>query len=191
MKKNVVIFGSGGLAKELIGYLLDEGGYNIVCVVSTHPFNNERFTYEVREKVGDVPPDTEYLMGVAEPAIKRQFVEGNEDRWATYIHKTAFISPHSRVGKGCVLAPQVILAGDCTIGDFVFMNTNATVGHDSRIGDYSTMMPNTEVCGNVMVGEGAFFGIGSYVLSNKNIGDDAKISAGTVVRHPVPMGATV
>lgn len=186
----VAIFGSGGLAKELIGYLLDDGGYEIECVVSTEPFNNPAFRYPVVAR----PPQIsglKYLLAVSDPALKRQFAGANEDRWVSYAHKSAFVSPHARIGKGCILTPQSVVAGDATLGDFVFFNTNATVGHDSTIGSYSTLMPNSEVCGDCDVGEGVFIGIGAYVLAGKKVGDRAKVSAGAVVRHDIPAGATV
>ena len=189
--KKVVIFGTGGLAKELIGYLMSDGGYEIACAVSTEPFNNAAFAIPVVERLENAPDGASYLMAVSEPAVKRKIVSQNADKWASYAHRSAFVSPHTAMGRGCILAPQALIVGDCVLGDFVFMNTNATVGHDSRIGDYSTMMPNTEVCGNVDVGEDVFIGIGAYVLSHRRIGARAKLSAGCVVRHDVADGATV
>lgn len=186
--RKVVVFGSGGAAKELIGYLIDNGGFEISCVVSTEQFNNPAFG-QVRASISGI--DAGYLMAVSDPETKKKIVSENEDRWISFIHKSAYISPHSKIGRGCILTPQTILAGDCVLKDFVYMNTNATVGHDSVLGKYSTLMPNSEVCGNVNVGEGALIGIGAYVLPNKDVGNWAKVSAGAVVRHPVGDRVTV
>lgn len=186
-KNKYVIFGSGGLAKELIGYLVNIYGdeHNILAVVSSEPFNNPVFNkkFNVIPKIEKAEfPEAKFILAVADPKTKRIIVEKNEDRWTNFIHPSVELSPFVKLGKGCVLAPQVILVGDCVIGDFVFFNTNATVGHDSYIGDYTTLYPNTEVCGNCIIGKDCVFGIGSYVIPNVNLSDGTKVSAGAVVR---------
>lgn len=187
-----VIFGSGGLAKELIGYLY--GKHDIACVVSTEPFNNFEFArqFKVVPKLhrGE-HPDAAFLLGVAQPEVKRKIVAENEDRWATFIHPTATVSPFATIGRGCILTPQTIVVGDAVLGDFVFMNTNATVGHDAVIGDYTTMFPNTEVCGNCTLGQDVIMGIGSYVIPNVALPSKTKVSAGAIVRKSIDTPTTL
>lgn len=187
----VAIFGSGGMAKEVIAYMRGDSRYEIACVVSTEPFNNP--AYQHIPVVPVVPEDFDggYILAVADPATKRKIVAANKDKWITYWHWSCFISPYARIGKGCVFAPQAIVAGDPVLGNFVFFNTNATVGHDSIIGDYSSLFPNSEVCGNCDVGEDVIFGIGAYVVPGKRIVNGAKISAGAVVRKDVLTTDTV
>jgi sugar O-acyltransferase (sialic acid O-acetyltransferase NeuD family) len=181
-----VIFGSGGLAKELIGY-----GVKPLYLVSTEPLNNKNYKFDVRLKVGILPRDVRFLLAVADPEIKRRIVAENEDRWDSFIHPTAVVSPYAKIGKGCLIGPQAILAGDPILGDFVFLNTNATVGHDTTIGSYTTLFPNSEVCGDCEIGEDCLFGIGSYVLPGKKLASGVKVSAGSVVRHNVETACTV
>ena len=189
----VLIFGSGGLAKEVIGYIEDGNrkgqNYEIVGVVSTEPFNNAAYKYPVFHN----SPETEcaYILAVASPEVKRKIVAENKDRWITYSHPSCFISEYAKIGKGCLFAPQSIVAGDPVIEDFVFFNTNATIGHDSKVGRYATLFPNTEVCGNCEIGKDVIFGIGAYVLPNVHIASGAKVSAGAIVRKSVLEAVTV
>lgn len=188
----VVIFGSGGLAKEVIGYMHGDQNWEVLCVVSTEPFNNASYShFPTVSKVPDDLEDVGYVLAVAMPEVKRKIVAENADKWVTYIHPSCQISPYAKVGKGCIFAPQAIVAGDPVIGDFVFFNTNATIGHDSRVGDYTTLFPNAEVCGDCDVGEGVIFGIGAYVVPGKRIVSGAKVSAGAVVRKDVLTTDTV
>lgn len=187
-----VIFGSGGLAKELIGYMY--GKHEIACVVSTEPFNNFDFArrFNVVPKLNPKEfEDAGFLLAVAQPELKRKIVAENRSQWVTYIHPTATVSPFARIGRGCILTPQSIVVGDAVLGNFVFMNTNATVGHDAVIGDYSTMFPNTEVCGNCQIGEDVIMGIGSYVLPNVNLPSGTKVSAGAIVRKSIDTPTTL
>lgn len=186
-----VIFGSGGLAKELIAYV-EEVGATVACVVSSQSFNSNRYKHLVKPELekGEYP-DALFLMGVSDPNLKRMFVERNEDRWATFIHPTATVSRYADVGYGCILAPQTIITGDAKIGDFVFMNTNSTVGHDSIVGEYSTLFPNSEICGDCDIGGDCLFGIGSYVLPKVSMPRGTKVSAGAVVRKSVVQAVTL
>lgn len=189
----VLIFGSGGLAKEVIGYIEDGNkhgqDYEIIGVVSTEGFNNPAYRYRVFSSTPE--EECSYILAVAAPEIKKKIVAENKDKWVTYIHPSCFISSYASIGKGCIFAPQAILAGDPIIEDFVFFNTNATIGHDSRIGKYTTLFPNSEVCGNCDVGEEVIFGIGAYAVPNVNIASRAKVSAGAVVRKSVLEPVTV
>lgn len=185
----VAIFGSGGLGKEVIAYLYGDPRYHIVGVVSTEPFNNPAYKFKVLAKA---PVDVEgYILAIADPAIKRKVVSENADKWITYIHPSCQISHYATIGKGCLFAPQAILAGDSVIEDFVFLNTNATVGHDSIVRHYATLFPNAEVCGNCDIGEDVIFGIGAYALPNVHIARGAKVSAGSVVRKSILEAVTV
>lgn len=190
--KQVIVFGSGGLAKELIDYLEDDG-FEVLGAVSTEPFNNPR--YSERFRVWDKAPEqfssAAYVLGVSEPWIKRELVAKNADRWISYIHPSCTVSRYATIGKGCVLAPQAIVVGDAVLGDFIFMDTNATVGHDSVIGSFGTLFPNTEVCGNCLIGEDSIFGIGSYALPNVTLPAQTKVSAGAVVRKSVFQSCTL
>ncbi len=185
----IVIFGSGGLAKELIGYV--EGTHEVVGIVSTEPLNNPAYKFDVWPSVPEGLGDVGYLMGVSDPAIKRKIVAENKDRWISYVHPTCTVSSYVKMGKGCVLTPQSIVVADAMLGDFVFINTNGTVGHDSIIGSFTTMFPNTEVCGNCVIDEDCIFGIGSYVLPNVKLPRGTKVSAGAVVRKSVESACTL
>ena len=185
-----IVFGSGGLAKELIGYLLDDG-HEVVKVVSTEPFNNPEFKYEVAKKAGVVKSGVRFLLAVADSGVKRKIVSENEDLWDSYFHRSCYVSRYAKIGRGVVLAPQALVVGDGEVGDFVFLNINVIVAHDSKVGHYSSLMPNAAVLGGCLVGEDVFIGTGAYVLPGKNVGDGAKLSAGSVVRHNVQEQVTV
>ncbi len=182
-----VVFGSGGMAKEVIGYLESDGHY-VDYVVSTEPFNNSDFDHDVREDyVGGAA-----ILAVADPSLKRKIVEAFQPvSWRTFVHSSAYLSQYARTGQGCVFAPHSLVCGDPIIGEFCFFNTNATIGHDSILGAYSTLFPNTEICGDCDIGEGVIMGIGSYVIPGITLPAGTKVSAGAVVRESVYQPSTI
>lgn len=186
-----VIFGSGGMAKEVIGYL-ESDGHEVAYVVSPEPFNSVAFAsaYDVFKlhPGGNLP----CVMAIADPAIKRNvFAQHPDAPWATFVHSSCYVSPHAVIGRGCVLAPHALVCGDPVIGDFCFFNTNATIGHDTTLGAYSTLFPNTEVCGNCDLGEGCILGIGAYVIPGVTLPAGTKVSAGAVVRESIGAPGTI
>ena len=179
-----VIFGSGGMAKEVIGYV-ESDGHEVLAVISPEPFADPdglwaRYTVSEYRLMGR----HDCLLAIADPTIKRKVVGENPGLpWATFIHSSCFISPHTRIGRGCIFAPHSLVCGDPVIGDFCFFNTNATIGHDSTLGAYSTLFPNTEICGDCQIGDGVIFGIGAYALPGVTLPSGSKVSAGAVVRE--------
>lgn len=178
----VAIYGSGGLAKELLGYGLD-----VVVCISSSEWDNDEFRYiPVLPAADSHALALPGVLAIADPAVrKRVWLENPTVNWIRYIHQTAVVSPFARIGRGCIIAPQAIVTGDAVIGDGVFVNTNATVGHDSKVADFCTLGPNSEICGHCDIGEGCYFGVGAYALPHVRLPAWTKVSAGAVVRKSV------
>ena len=188
-----IIFGSGGMAKEVIGYV-ESDGHEVIDVISTEVFEppwwDDRYVCEQDHRPS--PATHACLMAVADPGTKRAIHrKWPQAQWETFAHSSAYISPHAIIGRGCIFAPGAIVAGDPVIENFCFFNTNATIGHDSRLGAYSTLFPNTEVCGNCDIGEGVIFGIGAYAIPGVTLADGCKVSAGAIVRESHHEPATI
>lgn len=181
---NYIVFGSGGMAKEVIGYLEDDG-HKVAYVVSPESFKGEAFSkYRVAAEPGRDARTLPCLMAIADPGIKRQVVAlWPQANWSIYWHSSCYISPHATLGRGCIFAPQALVCGDPVLGEFCFFNTNATIGHDSVLGAYSTLFPNTEVCGDCNLGEDCVLGIGAYIVPGVTLPAGSKVSAGGVVRE--------
>lgn len=166
----------------MIGY-----GVKPLYMVSTEPLKG----YKVMLKAGIVSKDTRFLLAVANPAIKRKIVAENEDRWETYIHPTAIVSPQARIGRGCFLAPYALLCGNGVIGDFVTLNTRSTVSHDAVVEEYSTLYPSSQVCGHTHVAPDCSLFVGSFVLPNVSLPQGTKVSAGAVIKNTPPDNKTL
>ena len=187
----VAIFGSGGTAKETIGYLHGDPRYEIAAVVSNGQFDNLDYG-EKFEVFSRVPPEIDaYIMAVADPALKRKFAEENADKWITYAHPSVIRSPYARIGRGCWFAPYSQISGDARIGSFVTYNIYAQSGHGCVVGAFSTFSPYAETCGDCEVGEDVFFGARATAIPRMKIANGAKISAGAVVRHSILDAVTV
>lgn len=183
-KEKFVIFGSGGLAKEIIGYI-ESDGHEIEAVVSTQPFNcNSYKKYKIFNKLEKgMFPDSQFIMAVGDINVKKAFVEQNENRWGNFIHSSCHISRHSKLGVGITMCPYSAILGDANVGNFVTFNVYSCVAHDNIIGDYITFSPYCGTMGNCNIGDECFFGTAAYCIPKVTLGNKIKVSAGSMVRH--------
>jgi sugar O-acyltransferase (sialic acid O-acetyltransferase NeuD family) len=180
-----IIFGSGGLSKEVID-LVESDGNKVIGVVSTLNFDNKTYSdiykvYSSYENILDT--ESKFLLAVADPELKRKLVSINPDRWETFIHSSAHVSKFAQIGKGTIVCPHAIINGDAIVGDFVTLNNYTHIAHDSIVGNYSTFSPYSGIMGHCSVGEDTFFGTAAYSIPNVKLGNKIKVSAGSMVRH--------
>lgn len=181
--KNVLIYGAGGLGREIAG-MLEVSKMNIKCVGYLDDF-----------MVVKAPADyDDIVLAIADPRIRHKII-ANWSRKAVPFNSliSTDIKLHSsvKVDKGCILCPGVKLTVDIQIGQFVIINLNSTIGHDVTIGDFTSIMPSVNISGNVKIGKRVFIGSGATILQGLTIGDDVVIGAGAVVTEDIATGKRV
>lgn len=195
-----VIFGAGGLGRELLGWIA-------CCAEPTRArYRVESFISEcadvgttchgvpvvgVHAYAGRTP---RYIIAIAEPLEKKRVaLMLGALGWVPeiFIHDTAAVGLAAEIGPGTVICPRCCISSDCHIGAHVLVNSASGVGHDVVVGDYTTLLGSVSLNGNVQVGEGALFGAGSMVYPAKKIGAWARVGLGSVVLRNVPAHVTV
>tara|TARA_Y100000591_G_C21809461_1_gene687012 strand:+ start:815 stop:1465 length:651 start_codon:yes stop_codon:yes gene_type:complete len=197
--KKLHIIGTGGLAKELIGYIEaeTERRYIIVGCWGDEEFNNPMFSnfYKgtIKEFKKNYNQDESIIVAIASNKIRKSIIEeelGQLDAtFESYIHPSCEINPFCEIGVGCLLAPQVILAADCKVGNHTFLNTECVIGHDSVVGDFNCLFPKVEICGECIIEESCTFGIGSLVLPGIKMREGSKLDAMSVLRETISESA--
>ncbi len=107
------------------------------------------------------------------------------------VHPRVYISSFARVGKGSFLMGAALVNPRARVGDYVIVNTSATVGHDCVLESGVQVGPGVNLAGGSYLEEGAFVGIGARVAPNVRIGAWSVVGAGAVVLHDVPPGVSV
>lgn len=200
--RDIVLYGSGGFAREVLQILLD--------------VNDEQPTWTVLGFLDDDPgalgqdihgypvlggsdwllgrPEVQVSVAIGSPHIKRRIVnrlaEQGHTAYATLVHPRAWIGRRVQLGSGVTICAGTCVTTDIQIGDHVILNLDCTVGHDSILGDFVTAAPSVNVSGNVEVGEGCDLGTGSVVIQGKSIGEWSIVGAGAVVVKDLPANVT-
>jgi acetyltransferase EpsM len=198
--KSVVIFGFGGLARELWGWIRNSKDGEMRTRISAFVIDDEPLfdRYDgvpvlARNRAADLGP-VEYLLAIAEPAArKRLSMELDGLGWVAgqYIHESAMLGVNLSIGQGTIVFPRCSLSSDAVIGNHVLVNGGTAIGHDCVIGAYTSLLGGISVNGNVIVGESVMIGAGAIIHPGKTIGDGAIVGMGSVVFRDVAPGQTV
>ena len=87
---------------------------------------------------------------------------------------SCFISSNSKIGKGCLIYPSVVII-DSIIGDNVTIQTGAIIKDSSKIGDNCIIGPSALVRSNSVIGKNTVIGPGSEI-KNSIIGNNSLIA---------------
>lgn len=202
--KNLIICGTGALARELYWHLMGSFGYGTEWVLKgfldgSVPVGESEYKKLQLPVLGvfndyKIERDDVFTCGVGTPRIRKDFIETIEShggKFINVIHKTALVQGNAKLGTGIVLCPFAYVNDNAVVEDHVLINMMSGLGHDASIGKYSCLMGHVELCGFVSAGEETYFGCGAKVLPHSKIGDNAFIGAGSVVLKNVKAGKKV
>lgn len=204
-----IIFGAGGVARELTWILFDLASRNQSEMLPNGYVTADQDVHH-EETVDGLPVWSESEFFLSHHATTRNafLAIGNpptrskvwsrisnriECKFPTIIHPQAtldFRRGKVKVGQGSIIYPNALLTTSIELGTFVQVNPSATIGHGVSVGDFVTICPGVHVSGNVVIGSRCFLGAGSILRENINIADDCVIGAGAVVVRDISESGT-
>lgn len=204
----VVIFGAGGLAREvawavstpgaelhwqdghrsspdLVGYLDDRSesyGTDI----------NGRRVRGGAEWIADQPGHA-VIVAVGNSGVRKQIVQRLRDMGVTFPSVLAVdtvFGDEVVIGEGVIAFPGVVVTTNVCIGDFVLLNPHVSISHDGVIGSYCSLGPGVTLAGDVHVGEGSDLGTNASAIPGVRIGSNVVLGAGACVVRDLPDNVT-
>lgn len=104
----------------------------------------------------------------------------------SFHHPNAFVSEIAKIGKGVMIGPFAVLAGDCKVGDGCYINYQSQMGSQAEVGKYVHLAPHSDMQDGAKVDDAGFLGMGAVVLKGVTVGEGATIGANAVVTKDVP-----
>ncbi|MTD59004.1 NeuD/PglB/VioB family sugar acetyltransferase [Amycolatopsis pithecellobii] len=198
MRNSLLILGAGALARQIHSVVaaLHETGcdYRILGHTDRYPTATTASVPVLGEDHVLADLEASYVIGVAAPSARRRIgeaVSGYGKRAVTLVHPASTVEQHVSISDGSIVMAGVRIQDSATLGNHVFVNANAVVGHDVVIGDYTSVSPLAMLAGGVHVESDAMIGAGAVVLPGRCIGRSAVVGAGAVVTTDVPAGTSV
>jgi sugar O-acyltransferase (sialic acid O-acetyltransferase NeuD family) len=199
--QDIVIFGAGGLGKEVIELLdqinnksptwkliglFDDSFREGECVNGYPVLGNfdmlkESFCHNVVVAIGD-------------PELRKKIILEliSNKCLPALIHPSSIVpSKVFEIGYGSIIMAGVFISVNTSIGNGVLINVYSCIGHDVIIGDFCTINPGCMISGSVRLGDCVFAGVGSILNNNISIVNNVKIGAGAVVIKSVEKKSTV
>lgn len=200
--KNLGIFGSSGLAREIFD-IAEEVGYDNIVFIDLEE-GIEQFT-----KLKIVPEshinklhDFEFVIALGEGKFRRKIYDKFPNlQYVNLIHPSVTFGKRQlkyiNVTKGNIFGAGTRLTNNINIGNFNLFNLNTTVGHDCIIDNFVTISPGANISGNVYLKDCCYVGTGATILQGKSLenklvlGEGSTVGAGAVVVKDVEANTIV
>ena len=111
-----------------------------------------------------------------------------DDRWATIVHETAFISESVVLEPGVFVMANAYIAPRTRVGKCSMIKANTNIGHDVIIGPICHVAMGSIIVSLVELGYCSNVAVGSTILANCKVGDYAMLGAASLATHDVPSG---
>lgn len=206
--QDLILVGSGGCMRELL-FQLEELNkevptWNILGFVDEYFDNRDDNVKRILKKCPYLGKDEVILktakeinvaVCVGEPHLRKKIVsklkQNSLIKFPQVILSNTTIAEDTTLGEGCIISMGAMVSTGAVLGDFVFLNIDATICHEGVLGDFVTLSPKSGLAGNVTIGKGTEIGMAASVIQGITIGEGVVVGAGAVVVKDVEGGMTV
>lgn len=191
MTDGLLLVGASGLAREVLA----AGITGVVGILDDKPglLGDRIGGVEVVGTIDDAASRDEQLLVCVGPSAGRRAVVRRlaglgvtDDRFATYVARSARIGSTSDVAAGSILLDGVVVTADALVGHHVVVMPNCIITHDCVLDDFATLAAGVALGGSVQVGEAAYVGMNAGVRQGVTIGGGATVGMGAIVLADVP-----
>jgi sugar O-acyltransferase (sialic acid O-acetyltransferase NeuD family) len=199
-QQDIAIVGASGHAKVIIDIVERQDAFRIAGLIdSLKEPGTELMGYKVigmEDAIPELLVNRKIVGGIVAIGhnwVRHRIVERIRElapgfRFVTAIHPSARIAREVAIGAGVAIMAGVSVNPGTRIGDFCFVNTNASVDHDNLLDEFGCLQPNAATGGNVRIGAYSSISMGANVIQGVTIGSHTLVGAGSVVLSDLPDG---
>lgn len=111
-----------------------------------------------------------------------------DDRWATIVHKSAFVDHSVVLEPGVFVMYNAYVAPRTKIGKCTMIKANTNIGHDVEIGSISHVAMGAIIVSCSTIGYCADIAVGATMLAHTSIGNYSILGASSLLSHSIPEG---
>ena len=186
-KEKLLLVGAGGFGRIVAEQAMPQ--YDCAFVDDGQPVGTEICGIPVVGGLANLPElRKEYallVVGIGNNQFRAQVYEKAKACGYTFpniVSPSAYISPYSKMGCGCVVLQNACVQNGASVGSGVLLNAGTEVHCDASVGDYALIYTNSVVRTGATVGNFARIGSNCTISNNATVPDGADILDCTAVR---------
>ena len=194
--KNLLIIGASGFGRGTYDMCHNSIGFGTDFVIkgfldlNLRALDEHSFYPNVISSEDDyeIMPDDVFICAFGDVNLKKKVTEKMLKRGAkfyTLIHKTASISPSSKIGEGTIIQSYVGVDAGVKIGEHCLIQSQTILGHDVEVGDYTRIDCRVMCVGGVMIGNNVNLHTGCVINHKVIVDDNATVGACSFVIRKV------
>lgn len=159
---------------ELLGFAFDDKAF--YPEINGFPIlGGTKEIYGLYEKYDDV----KFIYALYRPDLIKERVALRDsygiplDRWANFIHHSAFVAKSVQMGHGNVILANSVVNANVVMGNFNTIQSSVLIGHDNKIGNSNFFTGHCAIGSNNQIGDGCFFGLNTSLNNYISVGDYA------------------
>lgn len=187
MKKQIYIYGAGGLAM-LAADTAQIAGWKILGFIDDTPTAPKTLwnipVLHQAPALPENPDDFGIICAIGNCQARFDIcskLAALGYHFATIVHPQAIISPRAQIGDGVFICAGSVIDPCVKIDNWSIINKNCSISHETTIGKACHIAPASAVAGNCKIGKRVWLGLHSTVIEKISIGKDSFIGAGSVV----------
>lgn len=192
-REKIIIAGASGHAKVVIDIFEKQGNCEIIGLLDQNKNTDEYFfDYKILGTEEDLPKiylqykECKFFIAIGDNWKRKLAYDKIKNylpqaQFVSAIHPSANIARGVSIGKGTAIMAGVVINSNVSIGDFVIVNTNASLDHDCEMMNFSSIAPRAVTGGNVFIDEYAAISIGAVIINGIKVSKHAVIGAGTLL----------
>jgi sugar O-acyltransferase (sialic acid O-acetyltransferase NeuD family) len=189
----MVIVGTGGLAGEILGMLVQYKLADEIVLYDENPsakgllYNRFRVIVdagELKDYFATVSPD--FTVGIGNPRIREKLVQkvrllgGN---YTSVISPQTAVFPLAEIVPGTILMPFSILSHGGEMGEGCAIHSHCSLGHGVKLGKYINIGPGVTIIGPIEIGDYSYISAKALIMPNIKIGRNVVVEANAVLNR--------
>ena len=191
----MLIAGTGGLGKEILGILIDNAYSDTIVFYDENKkapdyifdiFKVIKSETDLKKYFSEI--SNKFIVGIGHPRIREKVYNRLKKQGGIYtnvVSKSSHVFQFNDEFQGCIIQPGAGISHGVKIDMGSAIHINATIGHSVIIGKFVNLGPSTTIIGPCRIGDYAYISAQATILPNVTVGKNAIISAGCVVKRNV------
>jgi len=204
LKKNIIIVGTGGVAKEVL-FLIREINkvkpqWDPIGLIDQNPEKVGNKFCDIKiigtdDYILNYLEEINIVIAIGNPSLRKKVFELYRDN--KFLNFPNLIHPNVvgdweniDIGIANIICPGTVFTTSLEIGNCNYFNMTCTIGHDVKMGSYNVLNPMVSLSGGANLKDENLFGTGSRVLQRIEICNNCIIGADALVTKNIKISGT-